>query len=455
MGRRTTYRRIYRGVRGAGRVGYGLYSGNPKAIAAGTQEITHLVGDVVNSILHKASSSGKRASSSRPKPAGTMVSPAGKRPKVSRQLGPFSGQGHRLVNRPRKRFYTQGHYVGSFPKMYNKRREDKFRKYGSTTKIEHAGTSTGANVAEIGHSTSVPQLICQSMGRALFRKLFRDEIVNDWTDSPSANSSSFSYVFWYRYSPVSATEVSAPGVAGAYTAFAAGLTYAGMADVIMNAILAVIDNTYDIPTFERIRMRKGSDEQHEVDLRYAKIDIDISSILTVQNITNSDNAGNTSVTDVRANPIIGRQWISQSNSMIHTDNSGGIMADERSGLIGNLTGNYDLTKPPNYYSNAKRSGQILLQPGKIRKSSLRYAKMMSFRGMLVYLRRWCQANTSVTAAGTEAYIKFGQSKLMHFEHMVKNTADPSVTIGYELALFVKSYMTSVKNREALRIDELI
>lgn len=389
------------------------------------------------------------------------------------KFNPVASKSNPLIRRsrrsqlggPRAKFSrnVRGRFVGKFRRPRNKRRYDKFRSLGSTNKVEVSGNSTGAEVAEIGHSVCVPQLIMQSAGRAILRRgleKLTGTVITDWSANAPHNADNYYYEISYRTSVEVGTITN-----GGYVAFggAAGINFSDMADVIMNAMLALCTTTNDQLLFEGINFRWGPagawNDQCTIPLRSSIITFAVSSHLTVQNITESHTGGtddHTNVLDVRANPVLGRVWMTKSNTFIPvagtTEGFTNNVADERYGQIGDVTGNMTYQKPPNFYMNAKRSGQVKIAPGEIKHSNLKLYKRTYFNRFMRMFKRWTAVNTSVTAPGTDVYCGVGPSKLFHFEHMVKNSGDPSVSLGYELDVFVKSYLTYRGKREALRID---
>jgi hypothetical protein len=366
---------------------------------------------------------------------------------------------------PRAKFSrrVKGRFVGKFGRLKNKRRYDKFRSCGSTNKVEVSGNSTGTEVAEIGHSVCCPQLIMQSVGRAILRRgleKLTGTVITDWSANAPHNADNYYYEISYRTSIEISTITN-----GGYVAFggAVGISFTDMADVLMNAMLTLCTTGLDQILFESVNFRWGPaaawNDQCTIPLRQSLVTFSVNSHLTIQNITESHTGGtddHTNVLDVRANPVLGRCWMTKSNTFIpvggSTEGFTSNVADERYGQIGDITGNMTYQKPPNFYSNAKRSGQVILQPGEIKHSNLKLFKRVYFNRFMRMFKRWTAVNTSVTAAGTDTYVGVGPSKLFHFEHMVKNSGDPSVSLGYEIDVFVKSYLSYRNKREALRID---
>lgn len=361
----------------------------------------------------------------------------------------------------RKSFYTMGRYVGAVKGPRNFRGKDLFRTMGSSTKVEVQGSTVGADTAEIGHSVCVPQLIMQSVGRAIHRRLWKmlGGNITDWTvtdgDIAEAN---ITYFITYRTDYTSATITSTTPAA-----FVTGDTHSQMADKVMDAILALYTTTNDNLIVEEVVYRQASGTNlpiKKLPVRQSHVVLSVLSLMTLQNITESASGGtddHTHVTDVRANPVVGRVFQSRSNSFVPV---GGVadgftanIATSRHGQIGDVTGNMTHPKAPNFYQNAARSGQVIIQPGQIKKSKLSCYKKVGFNQMMRLFRRWVIVNTAVTGVASDVYVGFGPSRMYHFEHMVKNSGDPSVTLGYELNIFVKSYIMAHAKREALRIEE--
>ncbi len=359
--------------------------------------------------------------------------------------------------------FTMGFYKGPFRRLRNKRKRDPFRTLGSTVKVELGATATGADVAEVGHSVCVPQLMLQSAGRALFRRLWEKfgDVISDWAAVSIHDPAKVQFRISYR------ADITTGAITNtAYVFFTTATTYAACADKLMNAILVLVTTTNDHLILESVDFRDadGNDMLQKINLREATLTLAVNSILVLQNITPSHTIGDddhTQITDIRANPIIGRCWQTNSNSFIpiggSTDGftSGkAAIADSRNGLVGNtLTGALPHPKAPNFYMNCKRSGQVHLQPGHIKKSTLNCYKRLRWNSFMRLMKRWTATNTLVTGLYTNAYVNSGPSRIFHFEHQLKNTNDPPISVGWEINLFCKSYLTHRVSREALRIEE--
>lgn len=353
-----------------------------------------------------------------------------------------------------KSYFTMGKYVGRFRRLKNKRRYDPFRSLGSTYKSETSGTSTGATVAEVGHSTNAAQQIVRSVGRSILRRCIEkdEQIITDWGDTPTGGSATYSVVLDYRADPTSAISSTT-----SYT-FTAALSFEGMADELIAEFLKVVSNAATEQVWETIHFTSSS-WTISVPLKEARVCYSVVSVLTVQNITESgESTGeNHKADDIRANPLVGRCWSVRGNTFLPVAGSGSVgysnnIALGTSGLVGDITGNLAHPKPPNFYQNAKRSGQVMLQPGQIKKSTLSEFKNIKFNVFMHLYKNWNKFNLSVSTS-FDAYMTVGKSKLFHFEHMLDLTGtDPDVTVAYEINLFVKSYMKYYRKREALRIE---
>jgi hypothetical protein len=366
----------------------------------------------------------------------------------------------RKSKKPRKYKYSglvTGSYQGPFRRLKNRRRYDPFRTQGSTFKLEHQWASTGANVAEVGHSCFAPNPIFQSVGRSIIRKMFSlySRIITDFNDFPSPASETYTYSIVNRDS----VEVAALNIPGA-TAFSVGKSYNQMAYEIMDAILALYTTTNDHMLIEYIQFN-GADGLRDLPLRQSTIHMKIDSVLTVQNITESASGGtedHTNINDVRRNPVIGRGWFSKTNAFIPATGDGsdpGFVnntADKANGFLGNASSTMLHPGAPNFYQNAKRSGQVILGPGRIKKSVLKKYYNTRFNAFMRIMHRFLQAETSVSSSGVSKYVGTGPSRLYHFEHMVKNASDPNVKLGCEINLFVKSYIRYFRKRECRRLD---
>lgn len=362
---------------------------------------------------------------------------------------------------PKRKMFTSGGYQGSFRKQRNRVRKDMFRLHGSTLKYEFARTSSGADVCEIGHSTCVPRQVVRSFGRAIVRRAFErtGDVITTWTDVPGRGVADYAFSWLYRTTPDSTTVTTTAPVV--FT----GADFAGCGDQVVNALLVLMTATVDNLVIEEFKIWEGwvtdagNPKFYTLDMRSAKFTYAVTSVLTVQNLTESATGGTDDHTmrdDIRANPVVGRAWNASGNTLIPVDATGlyvAEVADAYTGAIGHIVATHKHPYPPNFFSNSRVSGQVKLGPGNIKKSKISTFKRLSVNGFLRVFRRWITANTDVTIAGFNPYVAGGgSSRFFMFEHMVKHSTDPSVQIGSEVNLFVKSHLTYRTKREAARID---
>jgi hypothetical protein len=348
--------------------------------------------------------------------------------------------------------YLRGKFIGPFKRMHRVRRKNLYRRLGSEKHFELQGESVGTNVGEVGHSTCVPAEMMRSVGRAIVRRLFErvGVIISNWGVAPQLGVG-YRYRIVHRTSPESSTVV-----VPALVAFT-GSNYSDMADHLANTICALYTTGSDNVLLERAEIFYDTDTSvKEVNLRQCKLQMSVRSILTVQNSTSSKATGGSEFADdVRANPIIGRAFMTKSNTFIPISGSAegftNNVAIGTTGKVGDDTSSLTHPKPPLFYQNAKKTGQMLLQPGQIKKSSLKTSYKVYLNKFMRMYQRWLQDNAVVTASA-DVFVKQGVSKIFHFEHMVKHSGDASVTIPYELNVYIDSYIKYWTKREALRID---
>lgn len=351
-------------------------------------------------------------------------------------------------------------YAGHFKRrLRNKRRFDPYRSRGSTSKLVITGSVSHADTVAVAHSTGVPQFAMQTVGRALFRKLYemtKRDVITDWDAVPAGTSGIYSHRIFYRADALSAeTNTAVVGFTGA-------LSFAQMATELTDAIMALYTEANDAVVLERVQLFKDvgatvDEDQWSLELRGAMLSIDVSSILNIQNVTESSTAGtndHTNALDIRANPLIGRCYKSRSNMfMVHNTDNENLVADERHGTVNtDGTGGPVHVPAPNYYSNAKISGSVHLGPGKLKKSKLRTVKRTSLNKFMMMIKRWLIHNAGLSS-GNDHAVPFGESKLYWFEHMMRANIDEAVAfINYEVAVFCKAYLQCKVNRDATRVD---
>jgi hypothetical protein len=346
-------------------------------------------------------------------------------------------------------------YAGRFRRPRRVKRKNIYALSGAQVKVDSGpATASGVAACELGHSVCAPFTIGNCVSKALFRRLWKWESITQWIDNSAFTTTGYDYTIIYR---------TAPNVAPVSTAPAAFVssTFHIMADEIMNSILQLVTSTNDLVSIESINVKQTADPgvNNVIDLKTAKLKIYMSSRLVAQNLTESDTAGtddHTHVTDIRANPLRGRSYETNSNMIMYTnDKQAGLLADSRYSYIVNEPSVELGVQSKRHYSNVVKTAEVRLAPGGLKRSDLKKTMLVNFNKYLGIFRQWNEQNGRVDFAfltPTDTFLPLGPSRHFIFEHALKHGGDPNVLVGYETNYFVSAVLYSRKNRMAERFE---
>lgn len=351
--------------------------------------------------------------------------------------------------------YTTGKYQGRIRRL-GRKRVNVYEKYGSSQHNEKVVNADGANCAVLGHSSCLFSRQMDALGRALLRVLLSQcqEFIYDWTANAAHDDNEYEYRIEYNTDPLIGTVTTASGnlqVGGA----PAAITYIVLARQLINKFYAIVTTANDNIRWQKLQLivnpSGGITWNKEIDLTQSKFRLSCVSVMTLQNITPSATGVNDSH-DVRANPIICRVYQTRSNSFIEKDKGGALtVSDYGSGEIPGGTSSLTHIHEPTFYSNAKKVGGFILEPGAIKKSTLKTKGTFRFNHFMGLLKRYLAVNTTVDGTQTAAHVYFGVSRLFEFEHMNKSSSDPNVSVTGEINCFTSGYIRYRINRSSNRI----
>lgn len=351
--------------------------------------------------------------------------------------------------------YTFGKYQGRIGRL-GRKRVNLYEKYGSSQHNEKVVNADGVNCAVVGHSTCMFSRYFDCLGRALLRALLSQcqEFIYDWTANAVHDDNEYEYKIIYNVDPLSPTVVTATGtlqVGGT----PATVTYILLARKLIDKFYAIVTTTNDNIRWQKLELKvnpaTGITWNKEIDLTQSKFRMSVVSVMTLQNITPSASGVNDSH-DVRANPVICRVYQTKSNSFIEKDNGGALtVGDYGSGELAGGTSTLTHVHEQTFYSNAKKVGGFVLEPGAIKKSTLKTKGTYRFNQFMGLMKRYLAVNTAVDVTQTAAHVYFGVSRLFEFEHMNKSSTDPNVSITGEINCFTSGYIRYRINRSSNRI----
>lgn len=347
----------------------------------------------------------------------------------------------------RRVFRTSGVYGGRFRRT-GRVVKDVYAERGAVFLSEFGGTRSSSEVVTIGHSTCALQWVMLTWVRALVRRLFN--MTGNYFDD--FGNSVFTSISEYRISYGYGTVNTQGGVASlAFTTFDfdGGITFNQLSDRLMSLVLRDLQSVNGIGFVAEINLIDRNTGVDRVMARLPLNDMDflfkIVSTLTVQNrtlaLSGVDTAESTNVTN---NPLYGHSYYtSKANYLAKDDNNLrdvtcdmniGVLNQPAIGTIG------EIVRPGYNFENCRRSGRQMIQPGKIRKSSLvSYWKFEANKFFMVFSDAINACN--VTNAGLPNWnvswnvcrVGVGKTMLFGFEKMLDSRSEgDTISIGWEL-----------------------
>lgn len=394
---------------------------------------------------------------------GRNKSVASKNKKILRKSEVLKDRSGERVLRSRRKAYrrgpVKGQYAGLVGAMENRRTKNGYKAQGITLEREFEQVVIGANEAVgIGHSACVPQMYMHAFAGALLRKLFHvtGERFFDF-NAPAVPASSGLVIIFYHRPTIEDTTVQQ---LFSWTPVATR-TYAQIYQDLANQILTNI-STNDflyLTSVEVYRSGTGAGEKkYVIPLDKTKFEMYCTSVMLMQNTTVNGDGTNTT-DNTTSNPLHGRGWIVNSNSMMPLQGqsaSGELdfantIADSTYGLILSQPHSAQVA-PPNHFKNAKWSGSQHLEPGEIKKSECKITISMGVNKFLLKMGRWMRANSSIGGT-TDRYLAFGPSKYYEYAHMIHGPSDDldQPQLEYKVHIFCGGKMTFKTDVEARRL----
>lgn len=371
---------------------------------------------------------------------------------------PYSVPASRRLVRMRS-FNTKGRYVGRFNRS-RVAKPGKFVKYGALMRTEKGGSSSWDKCVYIGHSTGARTKVLRIFWFAVLRKLA-------WKCGlpiPSMKSKLQEEGTTVGFSPgtikthLKRLEGEQAIQIVSYT-IPADATWETIADGVNAAIDAVIITTeattgllldhitWDPNTEEA--SGKNLPPRGELRLKDCVMHLQVDSEMMIQNRT----LATTSVevehqhhaNSVENNPLIGKSYFKTGTEFQHrfnndyAGNTANLYPDDNSGVISLDPDDASLTtemqdllqRPPmaSAFVGVRHTGRVILNPGAIKRSALKYVRKMS---VTQFWRKLVDVMRSGSGGNLGNFI--GKSKVFAFEKMMHTDEadEPDINIGYEV-----------------------
>lgn len=351
----------------------------------------------------------------------------------------------------RKKLFTMGRYIGNVGRMRRIPTLSKLAKSSIRHHYEETATVNHADVVQVGHGAGSPRYVLFMFAMSLIKRLWRWGKIENIDDTPVIASENFQYALGYRLRPELGVTHGTP------VTFGVGLSFRTMGKVMAEAMTALWTTTDNHIVFDYIRLIRldgvAIEHVHEINLRSARFVSKFTSMMTVQNVTQSNSGGtddHSLTTDVRRNPLSGRIFTTNSNCLIAHNDDAAALADDFTGSITPVARTRVESK--HYYSNASGSKLVKIGPGEIKKSNLVFTFNGTVNMLFRRLSNYVEVNTAIIGGGyTNRYVPFGRHRILMFEHMVKNSSDPDCTLGVERNLWAVGVLVGGTQKSTTRL----
>lgn len=343
----------------------------------------------------------------------------------------------------------RGRMGKGLPRRPRKKNYLNFEKEGFVVQWEGGAIVTDASACYLAHGGPSRVLFEAAMG-GVTRKVLKNFGINfrSWNNAAMTGSAtdSFTWRVGHKLSPGGAVVVTASvGALGSTTPLNLALDLGNLF-----CSLVVIDSTYFEPTFIECRWTRTDADHVE---RWEKVanDIDIhlyfKSVLSMQNRTPAQTGAvdETSMLDVANNPIKGKVFFGKGtciNAKSQSNTPGGnnfLTIDKDSGVatIGVdtvVSSTAGLRKVPQFhaFTGAYGSTNIMLAPGEIRDDTLVFRKKMSLPSFIKMMVPWLRTGLSTSTTSSSMEINWPYRMIGLDRKLDTRTAEPPVTVGYEV-----------------------
>lgn len=361
-----------------------------------------------------------------------------------------------------RKYGGNSRYVGKFRRGGNVN-YNKFAKLGFLMRTEKGGVVTQDKCLYVGHSTGAQEKIKRVLFSAIIRKLFKKvghEFASFKEEASLSHASRFGVV---KLDFALSQEGTILGEDNASTAVEAGHTYETVVTNLMTAYDVATSSTNYSVHLHSIRFIPVTDAaasgletmEFKLHLSGARIIMFVSSNLKIQNRTlsssHTEDANHAYISDsVENNPLQGKSYYGFGNGFRYgwsndAANSTEFFCNPLSGLItadpdeATLTAELKdlLQRPPSsrLLRHCKGSGGVMLNPGLIKGSTLRYNLNTTIDALL-------SALVPYSSEPATHHFRFGKSRMFALEKMMHtdDANEPDISIGYEVNNFYMGYI---------------
>lgn len=333
--------------------------------------------------------------------------------------------------------FTQGSIGKPFSKSLGKVTLAKAARSGAISKYETGGTISDPNCVYIGHSTCFVDEIVKQFARCVIKELMQQQGKGFamWQETYPLLTND--YLHFDYYQDASTTTIITPGA----TLITPGDSFFNIA----NALVSVIQTAFSQPDAHVLRriwwttVSATGNRVAQVNCKDFKMDYNIASTLTLQNITL---AGSVADPDdnrnaISNNPVQGYQYSAKGNTFIPRARLSGDVsylpfrpAYNKGSFTNTAAASIPevLVEPPtgSFFKRCTRSGKVKILPGEMKKSMIYTSKKMSVENLFYVFKEYLAAPATYD-------VKFGETRMFGLEKMLNSrTSENSVNVAWEL-----------------------
>jgi hypothetical protein len=362
---------------------------------------------------------------------------------------PYGGARTMVANKKRrtmkrKPIYWGGMYRGSFRRPRRVSKYPKFYTQGIVSKRETGNVKVGSDLVIVGHTNNSCHTIFQTVWMAIIKHLmYKAGIQVQDASQPLPSTSGMTIECAFKMSGVTNTSTTV-----VTSAILSNQTLVDITVAFLNALYTVRGALVwqpALPVDIALRSDDATRQYAFVPLRNALINLEIWSLMTIQNRTLAAGGTTTEVDEsalsVTANPVTGKVYQCYGNGFVPTYQDDGdvsfvpLFGNRNTGEFAtNAAESFPQTRkiPQGFFFGANKTRDVKLQPGEIKKDFIKTSKIMKLETFMTKFNN-SLTNEAQTTELDKLKIDFGLSRLYAFEKLCNTRVDePSITIGYEV-----------------------
>jgi len=367
----------------------------------------------------------------------------------------------------RKRYRTQGRYVGRFKRPRRlSRKDDGALNSGFVNTSEITGTVSDVNCVYVGHSVMSGNEVIENIVYSLLRKLYKKglqfNVTNIQEPLPSLGTGGYTIrltrelmdgtntIQNFDYVP-SATDTIQLIVGNLLS----GIAPAGAFSVIMDVFkdyaagnTASVVNLYQ-PVKLQLLESANFNVLARINLKEEVFHMTVSSQLKVQNRTLAADSG-ADATDVSNNPLMGKLYRLGTGCPITAVDYTPLISSvpDFTGAITVASSSFTKTgfyEPPHpkMFTNCTGSSTVRLEPGAIKVDKLYYSKSQNLLKFLTSFGYGIGPAGAVATLNRQMKLK-GKCTLLALEDVINVNAAQSISVAYEINRKIGVYCTTMK-----------